>query len=432
LVGPPILGKRGNMGHKSHSWKDKDKPPVIRPHSVEKHRLLQTYLFRYVLTLTRIKAMERLPLTLIDGFAGGNVYRQGADRKFRSGSPSLMLDTIRDAEETVNAERTKKLQIIDDYFFIEQEAHACDSLRRTLADSPRARAVRDRIRVFQGDFSSHAARIIQFVKDKSPSGRAIFNLDQCGYDAVPFEQIRAIFSALPKAEVILTFAADFLIDYLREGRPNRRLKCMPDLDVDALASTVDRSDPRWRRLIQLELHQEVLKASGATFYTPFFIRSTDSHRDLWILHLSGHHRARDVMTGVHWERHNSVAHYGGAGLKMLGYDPEQDVVVTGQKPLPGFFFDDKAQAMTEGALLDELPRRIYEFSDAVEFQRLFALITNETPATSQMLRKSIRILAREGLLRVRDASGLTERRAGIQAESDIVTIPAQKLLFYTI
>ena len=86
--------------------------------------------------------------------------------------------------------------------------------------------------------------------------------------------------------------------------------------------------------------------------------------------------------------------------------------------------------MTGGGLARELPRRIYELPNALELHRLFALITNETPATSQMLRKAIRTLTEEGLLRVKDAKGLTERQAGVQRNDDVVLIPDQRLLFY--
>ena len=46
--------------------------------------------------------------------------------------------------------------------------------------------------------------------------------------------------------------------------------------------------PRWRSLIQLELPLRGPESSHAKFYTPFFIHSQDSHRDLWLVHLSRH------------------------------------------------------------------------------------------------------------------------------------------------
>ena len=143
--------------------------------------------------------------------------------------------------------------------------------------------------------------------------------------------------SIPNAEIILTFAADFLIDYLQEERPNRRLTSIPELDLDAMASKFDRTDPRWRTLIQFELHSEVQRSarpsSTAVFY-PF----KDSHRDLWLVHLSRHHRARDVMMGVHWDIQNSFAHYGRPGLKMLGYHQDEDVLYTKQPYFPEFLF----------------------------------------------------------------------------------------------
>ena len=239
------------------------------------------------------------------------------------------------------------------------------------------------------DFASHSARIIEFVANKSRSGRAVFVLDQCGYDKVPFACIREIMRSIPNAEIILTFAADFLIDYLCERKPNRRLTSIPELDLDALTSSIDKSDPRWRALIQLELHSEVQRAANARFYTPFFIHSQDSHRDLWLVHLSRHHRARDVMMGVHWDLQNSFAHYGRPGLEMLGYRPDEDILHTKQPYFPGFYFDDKAKALTREALFEELPGIIFEYPEVMDFRSLFSKISNETPATSQILRLSL-------------------------------------------
>ncbi len=417
------------MVHSSHSWGRTEKPPKIRAHSREKHRLLEAYLTRYVATLTQNIKIDHLALTVVDGFAGGNVYIDESGQEI-SGSPSIIMNAIREAELLANEKRTKRFKIRDDYFFIEKEKEAFCSLELTLKLSEHAGRVGNNIHLINDDFASHSARIIEFVTAKSRSGRAIFVLDQCGYDKVPFACIREIMRCVPNAEIILTFAADFLIDYLREGRPNRRLRSIPEIDLDDLASRYDKSDPRWRSLIQLELHSEVQKAASAKFYTPFFIHSQDSHRDLWLVHLSRHHRARDVMMGVHWDLQNSFAHYGNAGLKMLGYRPNEDVFHTKQPFFPGFYFDDKAKALTREALFEELPGLIFGYTDPISFRSLFSAISNETPATSQILRLPLYDLAKEGHIVIKDQTGSTIRREGVQHESDLILIPRQKRLFF--
>jgi hypothetical protein len=58
--------------------------------------------------------------------------------------------------------------------------------------------------------------------------------------------------------------------------------------------------------------------SNAKFYTPFFLSTENSHRDMWLVHLSNHSQARNVMTQVHWRVANhdktKMNHYG-----MLGF-----------------------------------------------------------------------------------------------------------------
>ncbi len=342
------------MAHSSHVWGRNGTPPTIRPHSLEKHKLLEAYLPRYVATLTQNIKIDHLALTLVDGFAGGNIYRDEVTGEIRPGSPSIIINAIRDAERLAASKRTKGFTIQDDYFFIERDGDAYRQLELTLRQSGHASAIGSAMHLINDDFSVHANRIVEFILKKSRSGRAIFILDQCGYDKVPFACVQHILRSVPNAEVIMTFAVDFLIDYLRSRR-NRQLSNNPEIDLDALATSVDRSDSRWRRVIQLELHTEVQKLAGARFYTPFFIHSKESHRDLWLVHLSRHHRARDVMVGVHWDLHNCFAHYGGAGLRMLGYRQDEDILHTGQPYFPGFYFDDKAKALTRETLFEELP-----------------------------------------------------------------------------
>ena len=83
------------MSHVSHSWTAAATPPTIRAHSLEKHKLLETYLTRYVATLTQNIKIDRLPLTMIDGYAGGDIYTDSVTGQERPGSPSMIINAIR-------------------------------------------------------------------------------------------------------------------------------------------------------------------------------------------------------------------------------------------------------------------------------------------------------------------------------------------------
>ena len=416
------------MPHKSHTWKPGTRP-AIRPHSREKHKLLEAYLGLYVDTLAQNIKVPCLRLTIVDGFAGGNIYSDRDTGEVCPGSPTVILEALREAERRANERRKNAFTILDDYFFIEKNRGAFQSLEATLKSSGYSNNINNNIFLFNEDFTCTYRRIIEFINKKAKSGRAIFVLDQCGYSSVPLQCIREIFSSVKNAEVILTFAADSLIDYLRDERPNRKLLNNPDLDLDVLSSKVDKSNPLWRSLIQLELHGELKRLTGATFYTPFFLYSKDAHRDLWLVHLSRHHIAKDVMVGVHWEHQNSFVHYGKPGLNMLGYNQAEDILVTGQQNFPGFFFDGKAKALTEESLTQELPKLICDNYTSITFKDLFAELSNQMPANRRILRNVIRTLSEDTQLFVKDETGKTQRVAGVQKDTDVIHVPRQRRLF---
>jgi hypothetical protein len=181
----------------------------------------------------------------------------------------------------------------------------------------------------------------------------------------------------------------------------------------------------WRYAIQLLLHSEIFAKSGARYYTPFFIRSTDAHRDYWLIHLSNHSRARDVMVGLHWDENNCFAHYGRPGLVMLGYDPDHDIKVTAQP----FLFDEAALARTHESLLGELPERIFQQGDGITFSQLFAKLTNESPATSAIMKDAIAVMLKDGEIEIRDKTGNVKRQSGVQHGTDVLK-PKPQRTFY--
>jgi three-Cys-motif partner protein len=314
------------------------------------------------------------------------------------------------------------------FFFIEKNADSLGYLRRMIAESEFRGLLNDKINLIQAEFVETVPQIVNFVKTRGRAGRAIFSLDQYGYSDVPFPTIRGILANLENAEIILTFATDWLIDYLGENEQTQQILANLGIQLPSKMIATAKGRVDWRRIIQLALHEEIPRRSEARFYTPFFIRSEEAHRDYWLVHLSGHFRARDVMVGLHWKENRSFAHYGRPGLRMLGYDPQFDEDWNKQKLL-GFFFDDTALALSKAELMEQLPERLAGHKEGIVFSKFFGALTNEVPVTQKIMADVLRELAREGLVEIRDSTGLTARRSGIQQPSDVILVSGQKRLF---
>ena len=179
--------------------------------------------------------------------------------------------------------------------------------------------------------------------------------------------------------------------------------------------------------MQSMLSAELVKKTRAKFYTPFFIRSVDSHRDLWLVHLSQHVKARDEMGELHWDLQTAAAHFGRAGVNMLGFDPGKSDLAEIAR-LPGFGFDELAYADSLRALCDDLPRLLRDDFGDISFVNLFSRLANETPATRRIFREAIKELHRRGDVLIKDETGLTIRRSKVQKDADVIIMPSHKVI----
>ena len=416
------------MTPENHRWTPGGEPPRIRPHSLARHRVIDAYLRRYVEVLTQDPRIPEFRLTLVDGFSGGGVYRDWQTGERRNGSPLIMLNAMRDAAADAQKDRQKSFNLDVEYFFIEKAFDAFSVLQTTLDESEFHALLGQKAHLLQGVFVDHLPAILERIKERGRGKRAIFVLDQFGYTDVPMPQIRRIFQEIDNPEVILTFATDAMINYLSENEKTQKI-------LERVGLTISPSDIAnrklmrdWRRAIQLLLHEEIHQKSGARFYTPFFIRSPDEHRDFWLIHLSGNAKARDVMVTQHWAEKTSFAHYGGSGLKMLGYDPNEDFSVTRQAMLPGFYFDDTALASSHESLMEQLPERIFSHGSGIPFGEFFAGITNETPVTSEIIKDVLEELTLKGWLKVESRNG-TRRKKRVQHRTDVIMPVKQRQLY---
>lgn len=363
-----------------YKWDPNGPPPPIQQHSIAKHEILRAYLVAYLQTLISSPRQDYFRLSLVDGFSGGGVYRHDDTRQIVLGSPFIMLQAVDEASFLINQQRTKKVHLDVDYFFIDSDRGAHERLGRELTERGYAGQLDQNVFVRRARFERQAPAIIEHIRSRTPrAGRAIFLLDQYGYTKVPTALIRTIFQELPGAEVILNFAVDSFLNFA-DGTDAMRTRLdrigLSDIFRGRTFDDIKASEKDWRLFIQSSMHQDLVQACGARFFTTFFVRSSQGHGDYWLVHLSQRARARDVMTQVHWQKNNYFIHYGGAGMEMfsvLGYVTEKDSRYTGQTSLNfGYAFDEPAKAASERMLMEQIPRLIYPDADGMTFGEMFA------------------------------------------------------------
>jgi three-Cys-motif partner protein len=412
-----------------YDWVLGNPPPLLKRHSEVKHALLRNYLVDYFLTLVSLPQQDKIQLTIVDGFSGGGLYRSETGQDV-PGSPLVILEAIREAEVRVNVrqERRKPIQIDVELICIDDCAYALEYLRHVLEERGYGAGVAEgRIKLVKGKFADHCAAALQRARDRSPrSGRALFVLDQYGYSAVPMDCLRDIFAKLKSAEVILTFYIDSLISYLNE-------KNLADFELSTgISSSVRAADldeikqsPHWRVQLQSSLYQSLTSQCSAQFYTPFFIRPERGHGDFWLLHLSQHWKARDVMANTHWQHHNHFAHYGKAGFHMFstGYIGKFDDEHRLQK---GFDFSEVAATVSKETMMKQIPAMLFEGAEGMTFEQFFLQLINTTPATRSMVEATLLELHQSGEILVLDEAG-DASKARVKLKSDnVLRLPTQR------
>lgn len=407
------------------SWAPDREPPQIEAHSKAKLDVLRRYLRAYFDRLNVVPARDQFKLDLVDGFAGGGTFRDGSAEV--PGTPLIMLEETADARKRLNEDRKKPLHFDCKFYFVDVSRNHTDHLAKVLSDRGYDTRASD-IVIRNGRFADEVDAIVAEIKRRQPvAGRAIFLLDQTGFSQVELGLIRRILDGLPSAEVILTFSADALINFLDE-RPEI-VKAVAPLEVtlSQIRTLLQyRDGDGGRALVQRTLRRHIREATGATFDTPFFIRPAASRRALWLIHLSRHPTARDVMMQCHWQIKNTFEHYGPGDFGMLGWD-----VVREPTTLPLFNFAElDAEHMKDG-LLNAMVRELSELASVApaSIEDVRNALANRTAARFADLDEVILQLAREKEFDILSQDGKTRLRnlKHLQA-TDRVSFPKTPLL----
>ena len=408
------------------NWHPNDPPPEIEEHSKAKLDVLRRYLRAYFDTLGMNPVRDEFKLDLVDGFAGGGTFLDD-DGSTVPGTPLIMLEETRAAEERLNRKRIKPLQFDCKMHFVDVERDHTDHLRKVLDDHGYGVDGKE-IVVHNSPFEDVADQIIADILSRQPrAGRSLFLLDQTGFSQVQLSLIARIFQRLPMAEVILTFATDHLINHLSTTKALIQAVAPLDISQQQMDDWIKQKDGNeGRALIQRGLRGHIRRMTGAIYDTPFFIRPKQSRRALWFLHLSRHPTARDVMIQCHWASFNKFVHYGSGGFDMLGWD----ALRTGQ-PLSLFEFTELDSEQMRGELLNSMPAKLYtlaaEYPITVDAMR--HMLANDTAARFSDLNKVVLRLAEEREIDILNPDGKERSRSLTQLRStDRIAIPDQLFL----
>ena len=386
-------------------WRPGEPPPQIEEHSRAKLHVLRAYLRAYLSRLSVSPFRDEFKLDLIDGFSGGGTFTDG--EQVLSGTPLIMIEECEEAKERLNRNRAKRLHCNFKYYFTDKEPLHTRHLKAVLAE--RGWSDDENIVVRNNRFEDQADAIIAEIKRRQPrAGRAIFLLDQTGFAQVRLDLVARIFRELPAAEVILTFAADALINHLAETPSYIKAVSPLELTENRIQDLIRlKNDAGGRALAQRVLRDHIRKRTVATYDTPFFIRPDDSRRALWFLHLSRHPTARDVMIQQHWEISKTFEHYGSGDFEMLGWD-----ALKSEETLRLFRFEDVEAKDLREQLLNTMPAELHTLTarESMSVHTMHYMLANKTAARFVDLDETVIELFREKEFDILDRHGRQRSR----------------------
>ncbi len=403
--------------------------PKLEEHSEKKLDLLRDYLVLYLqIVLKNTSGKEVQEITLIDGFAGGDIY-QG--NKF--GSPTTILRAVEEAEFLINQEREKQMRIVPVCYFIERDPHAFECLEATLKGQGYGSRLGHTIHLRRADFTACAPEIIADINNRHKRGgnRTIFFLDQCGWTKISAGTIRSLARELHgRPEFIINFAISWLSDFLSEKTRGAIEKSLNELGLSGFVNIPAMMKLRmdlggnWQHAVESHIGEAFREATGIAYFSPFYIEPQGNHRGYWLLHLAQSSRARSAMTEIHWKKANRSKHYGYSGYEMLSFKPSLDQT----QFIAGMSFDDESHKRCEAALTHDFARLIADrHKSGIKFKDFIDNTSNKIMATSPMVNDVIWKLCQTADFEVVCPSGRPKRTSNFSG-NDIILPRKQMIL----
>lgn len=416
-----------------YKWEIGGKLPILDQHSATKHKIIESYIHQYILTLMSNARIPKLHLTLVDGFSGGGAYFNESETEIVDGSPLLMLRAVREARALLNINRGKFRNIDIDYVFNDSDKKTLEHLKHWIDCSKQENKIDEcdfsKINLYQEDFSKLLPNIVKQIKNSRQSERAIFVLDQYSY-TLPMREISYILKCLPSAEVILTFNIDSLTSFFSDT-PNNR-KALENINLDKYIPWQNianlKFDINWKKILQGYLAEGIQLETGAKFITPFFVKPRGKNSwEYWLIHLSNHYKAHDVMKELHWEYGTEFGHELQPGIFIQGYSTKHDPEdLMGQSPID---FSEHSKEVTIENISDHLGKKIAEHNSPIEIQQVIHHFASKSTGGTKHFNSAINRLQSTKNFIITTNSGKVRKLSKHYNSKDLIEYSPQKNFF---
>ena len=404
------------------SWKD-GRVPACRVHSRIKLDILRSYLLQYFPTVAANPRIDAVKIHLVDAFSGGGIFRDPLSDEQILGSPLVMLQAVKTAETCIDESKTKPFKINAKFHFADKSKAATDRLLLTLKETGfESKYTSGEVAIDRAPFDKYLPKLLQRIPTNQKT-KAIFFLDQTGWNHATLNHCNSILEHLPKAEIIWNISIESLAMFANDNSDFRSAISRFGVDLgDAFTSLPSFSHySNWRKALVATFLQQIRQRCRARYVSPFMIQHEGW--GFWLLHLSNHHQANDVMKKTHWSHQNSSLHEGFPGLRMLEFDRDnwnQSLICR---------FDEDARNATHRALVNELGPRIRELGDMPTVATLMASIANETPADRKKVYEALAELQANGEFSIVGPKN-ENRRATPQTLEDRLVVPVERQIWF--
>ncbi len=406
------------MAGKNYDWEG---GVVLEPHTKKKHKILADYFRQYLLTRCQIPQLNRFRLVVVDGFAGGGLYRCGS-----YGSPLLFVDILEKTTKEINLIRASKglgsvsiecLLLLND-----SDKNVLELLKKNLSPLLAGIKANSTDLVVQAEFfNGKFEEVYEDLKNRLDQARCrnvLFNLDQYGYSQVTSPIIRDIMLSWRSAEVILTFVFSSMLTYLSPNENSSGVPLEPEMKLRIYELLKDNQVNKTEWLAGAEQVAFQYLKECAPYVSPFSLNNPDGWK-YWLMHFASSYRARQVYNNVLHQDGDTQAHFGRSGLNMLSYDPRND----GQL----YLFDNDSRNAAKQDLHDDIPRLIAHSRDTLSMEEFYQSAYSETPAHSDDIHEMI---MENPDLEVVTSSGGERRKAHTIKIDDTLRLKSQKSMFF--